>query len=54
MLYLQTKKPLYQQISQKSKKLVAVLAISTSIIEKTEEKKLKQVSYIWYPVIFKD
>ncbi len=37
---------------RKLKKLVRVLAVSTSMTEKTEE--LERVSCIWYPVTFKD
>ena len=39
-------------MSQKAKKLVAILATSISITEKKEE--LEQVPCIWYPIIFKD
>ena len=42
-------------MSQKSKKLVAILAISTSITKKkTKEKKLEWISSIFYSVIFKN
>ncbi len=53
MLYLQAKWSLYKQVPQKSKKLVAVMATSTSMTEKTEEE-LECVLCIWYPVTFKD
>ncbi len=39
---------------QKVKKLVAVLVISISMIENTEEKELEWISCIWYSVTFKD
>ncbi len=56
MLHLQIEGSLCQQVPQKVKKLVAVLAISTLITEKKIEEKeeLEQVPYIWYLVIFKD
>ncbi len=54
MLYLQIEGLLYKQMLRKVKKLVAVLATSTSMTEKTMEKELEQVPYIWYFVIFKD
>ena len=38
---------------QEGKKLVAVLATSTSMTEKTEEE-LERVPCIWYPVTFQD
>ncbi len=40
MLYLQIDKPLHQQVSHKAKKLVSVLAISTSINESSKKTKL--------------
>ena len=52
MLHLQTKRSLCEKMSRQVKKLVAVLATSTSVTEKKE--KLEWVSYIWYPVTFKD
>ena len=52
MLYLQTKRSLCKQVLWQAKKLVAVSATSTLVTQKKEE--LEQVSYIWYPVIFKD
>ncbi len=39
-------------MSQEGKKLVAVLATSTLMTEKTEE--LERVFCIWYPITFKD
>ena len=54
MLYLQIKSSLRKQVSQKAKKLVAVLATSTLMIGKKKEKELKQVYYIWYLDTFKD
>ena len=39
---------------QKVKKLVAVLATSTSMTDKKTEEKLEQIPYIWYLVTFKD
>lgn len=45
---------LYQQVPQKAKKLVALLAISMLFTEKKTEEELKQVFYILYPVIFKN
>ncbi len=42
-------------MAQKIKKLVAVLAISMSMIEKKNRKKeLEWVPCIWYPIIFKN
>ena len=41
MLYLQTKKSLYQQIFQQAKKLVAVSIISMSMTKKKIEEELK-------------
>ncbi len=53
MLHLQAEGSLCEQMSQKSKKLVAVSTTSMSMTEKTEEE-LEQVSCIRYPVTFKD
>ena len=36
------------------KRVVAVLATSTSMIKKKTEEDLKQIPCIWYPVIFKN
>lgn len=56
MSRLSVKWPLCQQVPQKTKKLVAISAISVSITEKMRELELglEQVPSIWYPVIFKD
>ncbi len=54
MLYLQAKRSLCEQVPREVKKLVAVLAISTSMIDKKMEEELEQVPCIWYPVTFKD
>ena len=40
-------------LTNKGKKRIAVLAISTSMTEKTKEK-LEWISCIRYPIIFKD
>ncbi len=53
MLYLQAEGSLCKQVSQKGKKLVAVLATTTSMTKKTEEE-LKRVNYIRYSVTYKD
>ncbi len=53
MLHLSSKGSLCKQVPRKVKKLVMVLATSTSMTEKTEEE-LERVSYIWYLVTFKD
>ncbi len=39
---------------RQAKKLVAVLAISMSMIDKKTEEELERISCIWYPIIFKD
>lgn len=57
MLYLLSKGSLCKQMPEKVKKLITVLTTSMSMIDmKTEEKleELKQVSYTWYLVTFKD
>lgn len=54
MLYLQVEGLLYQQLLQKVKKLVAIFAISMSIIDKKLEEKLERVSGIRYLIIFKE
>lgn len=41
-------------MSQKVKKLVVVLAISTSMIHKKMEEKLEWVPCVWYSMTFKD
>lgn len=46
MLYSQTKKSLCQQVPQKVKKLLTVLATSTSMMDKKTEEKLEQLPYI--------
>ncbi len=53
MLYLSSERPLCHQVSRQAKKLVAVLATSTSMTDKKTEE-LERVSYIQYPVTFKD
>lgn len=52
MIHLQEEKLLYQQVSQKAKKQIAVLVPSISITDKKEE--LEQVSCIWYLMTFKN
>lgn len=37
-----------------AEKLVVVLETSTFMTEKKNEEELQRVSYIWYPVIFKE
>ncbi len=54
MLHLSSEKPLRYQVSRQAKKLVAVLATSTSMTDKKTEEKLECVSCIRYPVTFKD
>ncbi len=54
MLHLQAKKPLYQQVFPKAKKLVAVSATSMSITEKKIKEELEWVPCICYHVTFND
>ena len=42
------------QVSWKAKKLVAVLATSTSMTGKKKEEELERIFCIWYPVTFKN
>ncbi len=52
MLHILSKGSLCEQVSKKVIKLIAVLAASTSMTEKTEE--LERVPCIRYPATFKD
>ena len=54
MLHLQTKRSLCEQVSQKTKKLVAILVTSILITGKKREEELEWVPYIQYPVTFKN
>ncbi len=54
MLYLLSERPLCYQVFRQAKKLVAVSATSMSMTDKKTEEELERISYIWYPITFKD